>query len=198
MSEPTPGVDPGVNPKAAAKAAKAYAKASRPWYRKKRWWLLAAVAVIAVIASATSGGGSNGSSENKPAASDQTGAISGSSASAGSTPAAKSTPSTKPAPAKKSTAGEVLMKSSGSGQKQTQKFTAAGDWDLAYNYDCSNANGLDLFQMYLYDGDGNLAGVGANSQERKGNDVTHQHQGGTFYVEVNTACTWQIKATSAE
>jgi hypothetical protein len=197
MTEPTPGYDPS-NPRAAAKAAKAYAKATRPWYRKKRWWALAVIVVLGIIGAAAGGGGNSDGSGNKPAASDKTGAIDSSGASAKSSPAKGSAPTTKSAPAKKSTAGQVLMKSSGTGQKQTQEFTAAGNWDLAYNYDCSNAKGLELFQMYVYDGDGGLAGVGANSMEAKGNDVTHQHQGGTFYVEVNTACKWNIKATSAE
>lgn len=185
VSDTPPEYQPGSNPKAAAKAAKAYAKASRPWYKKKRWWAVAIVVVIIIIAAASSGG-SGGGGSNTPAANDKTHSIKGSGKQSNT-------------PAPKSTAGQVLLNVSGNGQKTTQKFTAAGDWDLAYKYDCSNFGQSGNFIVMVYGNDGNLSlsNDGPNELGMKGNDVDHEHNGGTYYLEVDTECHWSIKVTSA-
>lgn len=190
---PPPGVQPGVNPKAAAKAAKAYAKATRPWFKKKRWWLLAAVVVIVIIVASTAGGGGG---SNKPAASDSTGSLGGKTKTADkSKSASKDKKTSKP----KSTTGQVLLKVKGNGAKTTEKFTAAGDWDLAYTYDCSNFGTQGNFAVLVYGDDGNLSlsNQGPNELGNKGNDVDHEHHGGTYYLDVNSECQWTIKVTSA-
>lgn len=189
MSEQPPTPDPRSNPKAAAAAAKAYAKANRQWYQKKRWWAAIVVGALIVIGALTGGGDTGGTNKNIPAADTQT------STSDSSSTTTKKPKATQPKKAK-STKGQVLLEDSGHGQKQTQSFTAKGDWDLAYKW--GSCGGVDIFQMYIYDGDGVPTGVGANTQKSSGQDVTHQHQGGEHYIEVNTACDWSLKVTSAE
>ena len=137
----------------------------------------------------TGGGDTGGTNKNIPAADTQT------STSDSSSTTTKKPKATQPKKAK-STKGQVLLEDSGHGQKQTQSFTAKGDWDLAYKW--GSCGGVDIFQMYIYDGDGVPTGVGANTQKSSGQDVTHQHQGGEHYIEVNTACDWSLKVTSAE
>jgi hypothetical protein len=160
-------------------------EAARPWYKKKRWIGAIVIVAIIVIASATGSGGSNDDSKNSadgPVA----------------TPLTEDSQPTKaaePRPTKKS--NPVLLRTSGNGANTTEKFKAGSDWDIAYTFDCSAANGVDIFQLYIYNGDGDLTGVGANTQARKGNEVTHQHDSGTHYVQVNSACKWTLKVTDA-
>lgn len=162
------------------------ATTARPWYKKKRFIGPAAFVAIIVIASAAGAGGNSDNSKNNadtPVATPHTGD-------------ANPTQSTKPKhkPAKKP--NTVLLRTSGNGANSTAKFKAGSDWDIAYTFDCSAANGVDVFQLYIYNGDGDLTGVGANSQARKGSEVTHQHDSGTHYLQVNTACKWTLKVTN--
>ena len=154
---------------------------SGSWFgRHKMLTGIGAVVIIAIIATAASSGGGGG--DNVPAKDDQANSISGGS---------------KPAP--KSHAGQVLLAVSGNGAKKTQKFTAAADWDLAYTYDCSNFGTQGNFVVMVY-GDNNqlsLSNDGPNELGDKGNDVTHNHHGGTYYLDVTSECRWTIKVTSA-
>jgi hypothetical protein len=104
-----------------------------------------------------------------------------------STPAvADKSPSAKPAAAPK-----VLLDVTGSGIKQTQKFTAGGDWDLEWSYDCASFGASGNFVVTAYGSDG-LPAVLTNELGAKGADVTHQHNAGTFYLSVNSECTWHV------
>lgn len=104
-----------------------------------------------------------------------------------STPAvADKSPSAKPAAAPK-----VLLDVTGSGIKQTQKFTAGGDWDLEWSYDCASFGTSGNFVVTAYGSDG-LPAVLTNELGAKGADVTHQHNAGTFYLSVNSECSWHV------
>jgi len=60
----------------------------------------------------------------------------------------------------KHAADAILLNASGSGSKTTDKFTAAGDWDLIWSYDCRAAmapiGGKGNFQIFVYNGDGTI------------------------------------------
>lgn len=100
-------------------------------------------------------------------------------------------PATTAAPAPK-----VLLLVTGSGTKTTQKFTAAADWDLNWTYDCTRTEGgQGNFQVYIYSGGGSLSDIAVNELGAKGSDVTHEHQGGTYYLEMNSECPWTVKVT---
>jgi hypothetical protein len=91
-------------------------------------------------------------------------------------------------------AQQVLLSIKGTGTKSTQKFTAGGDWDLSWSYDCSNFGNQGNFQVFAYSGDGSPAFniTGVNQLGQSGSDVEHYHTGGTYYLTVNSECSWKI------
>jgi hypothetical protein len=114
-----------------------------------------------------------------------------------STPAASpSNSTTSPATAKVSTAPaagpKVLLDKTGSGINTTAKFSPAGDWQIVWSYDCSSFGSSGNFQIYVYNGDGSLSDVAVNELGAKGSDVTNEHQGGTYYLQMNSECKWHV------
>jgi hypothetical protein len=91
-------------------------------------------------------------------------------------------------------APQVLLNVSGSGTKSTQSFTAGGDWTLNYSYDCSNFDDRGNFQVYIYNSDGSMSdeNTGVNELGAGGTDTEYYHSGGSYYLEVNSECTWKI------
>jgi len=101
-------------------------------------------------------------------------------------PAAKPKPKPKP-PAKPKT----VLTETGHGIKNTVKFSVDGDWDLQYTYNCSSFGMQGNFAVTGMGGD--FPDVMVNELGMKGTDVTHQHDGGTMYLQVNSECSWTIK-----
>jgi len=58
-------------------------------------------------------------------------------------------------------------------------------WDI-------KAEDFMMFQVYLYDGDGNLVGVAAN-QTKPGKGSFYNPKKGTFYLNINAIADWEIK-----
>jgi hypothetical protein len=113
----------------------------------------------------------------------------------GSSPAANE-PGSASATAKASSAPKVLLDVQGTGTKSTNKFTAGGDWDLTWSYDCSSFGSQGNFQVILYgQNSSDLKGIPVNELGAKGNDVTHEHDSGTFYLEMNSECAWHVTVT---
>lgn len=134
--------------------------------------LLLLLIILAAIGSAMSGG--KGTTSSSPAANDQGSA----SASALAAP---------------SKAATVLLDVTGTGIKSTQKFTAGGDWDLNWSYDCSNFGSSGNFSVTIYGKDSSdYRGLGANELGAKGADVSHQHDSGTFYLDISSECAWHV------
>ena len=147
----------------------------------KRWWFWLGIVVVLFIVIGMSG------SSSKPSKSVPAVAETGSSVAA---PA-------QPAPAAQAAAiPQSLLKISGSGSKSTAKFTAAGDWDLNWSYDCSSFGYKGNFQVFVYNGDGSMSfsNAGVNQLGMSGADVEHYHSGGTFYLTINSECNWKIEA----
>ena len=155
--------------RAEAAAAKAYSKAQRPWVlRHKILTGLGVLVVLGVVVAVASG--------------DQTNTV------------------TVPDPvAPTAAARAVLLSFAGNGMEQSRKFTAAGDWDLAYSYDCAKFGQSGNFAVEVM-GDGgtpSLSNPGVNELGMKGADVTHEHNGGTYYLSVTSECAWTVRVTSA-
>lgn len=116
-----------------------------------------------------------------------------------SVPAASDKPVTQTTEAAKqsapTTAPQTLLDLSGSGTKTTQKFTAGGDWDLNWTYNCSNFGGQGNFQVMIYDGSGSLSFQNAmvNQLGKSDTGVEHYHNAGTYYFVVNSECKWSVK-----
>ena len=98
----------------------------------------------------------------------------------------------------------------GTGDKSTQTFTAGGDWDLAWSYDCtagltrggSIPSGYHCaFIVHVRTADGRIASAdqGVTQLGVKDSSVQHFHSGGTFYLEVSLCCAegqWTVTATT--
>lgn len=95
--------------------------------------------------------------------------------------------------------GTVLLNVSGSGQHQTQMFTAVGDWDIAYAFDCSNFGPSGNFIVIVYGSDGNMSfgNTGLNELGPGRSGITHEHHGGTYYLAINSECNWTMRVLSA-
>jgi hypothetical protein len=86
----------------------------------------------------------------------------------------------------------VLLDKTGSGINKTPDFTAAGDWEIDWSYDCSNFGQSGNFAIIVYNADGSMNDLAANQLGAKGSDVTNEHQGGTYYLEMNSECNWHV------
>jgi hypothetical protein len=130
--------------------------------------LIAAIITLSIIGSL-----SNGKSQGGGSSQDQT------------QNQAASSPLPSPSPV-------VLLDKPGSGINKTQEFTAAGDWQIDWSYDCANFGQNGNFQIFVYNSDGSLADLAANELGAKGSDTSYEHQGGTFYLQMNSECNWHV------
>lgn len=88
------------------------------------------------------------------------------------------------------TAPVTLLELSGSGTKTTQSFSARGDWDLEWSYDCSS---FGMEGNFIVSGQGfNVLGV--NQLGPKGSGVEHYHDGGSGHLEIISTCDWTVRA----
>ena len=101
-------------------------------------------------------------------------------------------------PANDKPATQTLLNLSASGTKTTQKFTAASDWDLDWSYNCSNFGPQGNFQVMIYNGDGSLSLKNAliNQLGKSDSGVEYYHNSGTYYLVVNSECSWEIQVKS--
>jgi hypothetical protein len=88
----------------------------------------------------------------------------------------------------------VLYSQTGTGTTTTRRFNAPDNWDLTWAYNCSNFGNSGNFQVYITGADQD---TGVNQLGPGGQGVEHYHQGGSIYLEVNSECAWQIRATVA-
>lgn len=87
-------------------------------------------------------------------------------------------------------ADDPIIKSySGNGAQTTRPFVAKTPWEMQWN---TKAEDFMLFQVYLYDGDGNLVGVAAN-QTKPGKGSFYSPKKGTYYLTINAMADWEIK-----
>jgi len=90
---------------------------------------------------------------------------------------------------------QTLLDISGSGSKSTAKFTAGGDWDLNWSYDCNNFGQDGNFIVSVYKGDGTMSfqNIGVNQLGKSDSGVEHYHNSGEYYLTVNSMCKWKIQ-----
>lgn len=79
----------------------------------------------------------------------------------------------------------IITSFSGTGGLNTRPFKTSGPWEITWN-----AQG-DIFQLYLFDANGNLLGVPAN-QAGAGKGSSYQAKAGTYYLQVNALGKWSI------
>lgn len=96
---------------------------------------------------------------------------------------------------------------SGPGGETTEVFTANGDWDLRWSYDCSSSLGnqypkLDTCDFNLAIKDISDCGMSAENPgiTRHGapdHGVVHYHTAGTFYFVIDAYGSWTFAVTGA-
>jgi len=161
-----------------AKVAKAKAKALRPWYKKKRFIGIGVIVVLIAVIAATSG--SNKSSSTKSSNTQSTGAP---------TTSAVQTP----------VAPRTLWALSGSGEESGPKFVVPSDanaWDVQWSYNCANfgTSGNFITNINGYGSADFTTDEGANQLGNSGSGVDHYYDTGTFSIDVNSECSWTVKA----
>jgi hypothetical protein len=89
---------------------------------------------------------------------------------------------------------QVLLDITGSGTKQTEKFTTSGDWKLTYTYDCSKTGTTGNFVVYTYNDDGSLssADTPVNQLGTGSSDTESYYNAGTFYLSFISECNWHV------
>lgn len=89
-------------------------------------------------------------------------------------------------------APKTVLSAHGDGMRSTKTFTVRGAWDIEYTYDCRDVyGGTGNFQVW--NEETGLANTYINDLGAKGEDVAHQHLGGTLALKVNTLCRWTLK-----
>jgi len=88
----------------------------------------------------------------------------------------------------------IIKRYSGNGMQTTRPFVAKTAWEMQWD---TKAEGFMVFQIYLYDGKGNLVGVAAN-QTKPGKGSFYSPKKGTFYLTINAMSDWEIKIVAVE
>jgi hypothetical protein len=92
---------------------------------------------------------------------------------------------------------------SGSGTKSTQSFKAAGNWDLAWTYDCAKflgdyVGGHGNFVVITYDATSNQMATNINLINQLGvkdAGTDHFDAGGSYYLAIQSECDWTVTVT---
>lgn len=94
-------------------------------------------------------------------------------------------PQKKIEPAKKQT----LLDVSGSGSMQTEKFSSQGDWDMKWEYDCSN---IGVASNFIVTPTSDIKLNPLNHLGQVGAGAQHYYQSGEYYLDVLSQCKWRI------
>jgi hypothetical protein len=112
-------------------------------------------------------------------------------------------PASSPAATKPSTppaASQTLLDAAGTGSTITPNFTVAGEWDLAWAFDCTSAGRERNLGMAIENGGGTpprefMHSVVELAEKKQG--TVHNTAAGTFHLNVEAAapCTWRATVT---
>lgn len=90
-------------------------------------------------------------------------------------------------------AGQTLIDITGSGVKQTQPFTATGNWTITYTFNCSNFGYKGNFQIDVFNTDGSDNGDdGANDVAMSGGATHTFSDTGEHYLSIHSQCNWHV------
>src|SRR5437868_4018394 len=78
----------------------------------------------------------------------------------------------------------------GRGHKVTPKFNVSNTWELWWHYACSGTGG---FSLVIYKGHNAVVGKPVSKRGQQGRHTSLYHQAGTYYIQVDSACGWQVK-----
>ena len=89
----------------------------------------------------------------------------------------------------------VVMGTSGSGIHQTQWFTVPSEWQLRWSFNCRAFGGSGNFIADINSRSGPTTMPGVNELTTSDWGLEYMHQGGRFYLSVNSECSWHISVT---
>jgi hypothetical protein len=88
-------------------------------------------------------------------------------------------------------AATTIYESAGTGSQTSKPFAVDASWAIAWSYDCSNApKNAAAFSVSVQGGhaESPISPIGPS-----GIDITHFHDPGTFYLTIETECTWHVR-----
>ncbi len=102
-------------------------------------------------------------------------------------------PSLAPSPPADIPEGATVFETLGTGSRVTLPFSASGTWALTYSYDCSQQRGVNpSFSLRIADAPIYVAPI--ERSDRRATDTVYVHQSGTFYLQIDTPCSWRVRA----
>jgi hypothetical protein len=102
------------------------------------------------------------------------------------TPPSTAPPATVPHPP----AVATLLSASGNSPFHTVPFASVGNWDIAYSFSCPGSSGV--FQIFVGAAGGGAGDLAVNQLTTSGEAVEHEYNPGTFYLEINSVCSWHL------
>jgi hypothetical protein len=82
---------------------------------------------------------------------------------------------------------------SGSGIHSTETFYVNSEWMLEWSYDCSNFGNEGNFIVTV---SGDTDAVAVNQLGSGDSGIEYMHAGGNVYLEINSECSWTVKAVN--
>lgn len=174
-----------------AQGGQYYAPPTPPVVKARSRWKTPLIALAAFVAGIVIGaafaGGTTPGSTAAPTATQS------SPAAGPSSPGPVKSPAAPPAQAK-----NVVLQTSGNGQKTTKQFTVAGDWSVRYTYNCASFGMAGNFVVSEHGGEVDGMPI-INTSGDKGGDVSYRHgDAGQRSLEVNSECDWTLTVTSGD
>lgn len=96
------------------------------------------------------------------------------------------------APAAPAGPARVIASFSGDGSDETAQFTVRGDWNLAWQYDCSALGQAGNFVVSTDDGEQLL-----NELSTGGSGTVPASDDGVRFLRVVTECSWSVNVVGA-
>jgi len=88
----------------------------------------------------------------------------------------------------------TLLDLSHSGPLITQAFSVAPEWAIWYTYDCRKSKGGGAGFVLTVQGSGFEEPIVSHAS--RGSSTYYYHDGGTYYLEINSRCAWRVKVSN--
>jgi len=166
--------------------------------RKKKTPLIGLIACFIIFCIAVGNTGTSGKSDNQ--VKDETSAptqpvtlATAQTSTSSDAPEVSNTEKPSAPPPKAAKTWQKVIDFKGNSIKTTQKFTISSDeWKIKWSTTPGTYGDMN-FQIYLYDGNGNLAGSGVLANIiGKGSDESFIYESGEYYLMINTAQNYTI------
>jgi len=90
---------------------------------------------------------------------------------------------------------KIVDREAGSGQHQSRLFRVPSEWQMRWSFDCRSFGSSGNFIVDVASQKGFTTIPGVNELATSDSGTEYMHQGGTFYLRVNSECSWKIAIT---